>query len=85
MNGQTMEHPEGRTTEPQHCPRCGRFGHLQYHAIIGGKYQFSKYLCKHEVVRIVTDPDENQADYEVVEVCGEFLKQLETVDETTIL
>lgn len=79
MNGQTIEHPEGRDRSPQHCPNCGQFGHLQYHAIIGGKYQFSKYLCKHEVVRMIKDPDPNQPDYEVVERCGEFLRQLEMI------
>ena len=45
MNGQTLEHPEGRDREPQHCPKCGQFGHLQYHVIMGYKYQLSKYLC----------------------------------------
>ncbi len=78
MNGQTLEHPEGRTRKQQHCPKCGGFGHLQYHAIMGGKYQFSKYLCNRKVVSVVTDPSPRQADYEVVEICSEFLKQLES-------
>ncbi len=77
MNGQTVEHPEGRDRSPQHCPKCGQFGHLQYHVIMGNKYQFSKYLCNHKIVKIVKNRDPKQPDYEVGKVCGEFLKQLE--------
>ena len=56
MNGQTLEHPEGRDRSPQRCPKCGRFGHLQYHVIIGGRYQVSVYLCKHEeIVTVLQD------------------------------
>ncbi len=77
MNGQTLEHPEGRTKEPQHCPKCGRFGHLQYHVIMGNKYQFSKYLCAHEETKTIDDPDPKQANHEKIERCGEFLVQLE--------
>ena len=79
MNGQTLEHPEGRTREPVHCPKCGQFAHLQFHAIIGGRYQFSQYLCGKEVSRVGKDPSPHQADYEVTERCGEFLKQLEVI------
>ena len=77
MNGQTLEHPEGKTIEPQHCPECGKFVHLQFHAIIGGRYQFSKYLCSNVDVLIVDDPSPLQPSYEKVEGCGEVLIQLE--------